>query len=701
WCPGDGSPPEPDPVRRRRLRTGEDAPVEVNRFFSRFYREVAAGLGSMVGREHTGQVPSGNRIKREDAFRRGELAALFCSPTMELGIDIADLNVVHMRNVPPSPANYAQRSGRAGRSGQPAIVTTYCSAYSGHDQYFFRRPAQMVSGRVVPPRLELGNEELVRAHVHAIWLAKTGQSLQDSITEILDVTQPGYPLRDDVAHFIRLSDVRKQECLEEARRVLAAADLSHTGWYSEEWLRRVIEDAPRAFDRAFDRWRELYRAADRQLQDARRMIDASHRGRVSRQDRRRAENREREATRQKDILCNQGQADESDFYPYRYLASEGFLPGYNFPRLPLRAYVRVGDRGEFITRPRFLALTEFGPRNILYYEGQKYRVTRTQKTGGDLQERFVRAKLCYTCGAFFEADQADLDVCLQCGTVLSAENADYSEHFFEMTDVALDPTDRITCDEEERVREGYQISTHFRFAGAEGEHRLRSVALLPDDRPLLTLEFGRAATLWRINHGWRRSKEQGFNLDMQTGYWARKPGDPGTGQDPGQPVDIRSNIRPLVRDTRNVLLVRPAQEDEEWDETLLANLQAALHRGIQVVFQIDERELAAERIGRDRWRAILFWEAAEGGLGVLERLYADPNALAEVARAALDICHFTPDGQDTRPPDNTPPSPDVGEGTGVREHCARACYDCLLSYTNQYDHLLLDRHLVRDLLLKL
>ncbi|WP_157593388.1 helicase-related protein, partial [Sedimentibacter sp. B4] len=65
-----------------------------------------------------------DREVRERQFRDGDLPLLFCSPTMELGVDIASLNAVGMRNVPPTPANYAQRSGRAGRSGQPAIVVT-------------------------------------------------------------------------------------------------------------------------------------------------------------------------------------------------------------------------------------------------------------------------------------------------------------------------------------------------------------------------------------------------------------------------------------------------------------------------------------------------------------------------------------------------------------------------------------------------
>ncbi len=134
-------------------------------------------LLGLEAREHTAQVPYEQRLDREERFRSGKLPVLFCSPTMELGVDIAELKVVSLRNIPPTPANYAQRSGRAGRSGQPALVFAYCATGSPHDQYFFKRPALMVAGAVTPPRMDLANEDLIRAHVHAIWLAETGLRL--------------------------------------------------------------------------------------------------------------------------------------------------------------------------------------------------------------------------------------------------------------------------------------------------------------------------------------------------------------------------------------------------------------------------------------------------------------------------------------------------------------------------------------------
>jgi hypothetical protein len=105
---------------------------------------------------------------------------------------------------------------------------------------------------------------------------------------------------------------------------------------------------------------------------------------------------------------------------------------------------------------------------------------------------------------------------------------------------------------------------------------------------------------------------------------------------------------------------------------------------LQIEYQIEEREVEVELIGREENENLLFWEAAEGGIGVWERLIADPREFKKLAVRALEILHFDPSS---------------GEPLSHWEQrCTAACYDCLLSYSNQRDHRHLDRHKVREFL---
>jgi Lhr-like helicase len=79
--------------------------------------------------EHSAQQSASTLLKLEDRFKDGLINVLSCSTTMEMGIDVKDLNAVGMNNAPPGSANYMQRAGRAGRRGSArAAVLTLCQS---------------------------------------------------------------------------------------------------------------------------------------------------------------------------------------------------------------------------------------------------------------------------------------------------------------------------------------------------------------------------------------------------------------------------------------------------------------------------------------------------------------------------------------------------------------------------------------------
>ena len=698
WIAGDGSEPFHDLIRMPRRSS---AGGQVNPFFVQFYRSVAADLHGIQAREHTAQVPNDIRQEREKDFREAKLPVLYCSPTMELGVDIAQLNVVNMRNVPPTPANYAQRSGRAGRSGQPALVFTYCTSGSPHDQYFFKRPERMVSGAVAPPRLDLANQDLIESHVHAVWLAETGQALGTSLAEVLDLggRPPSLALSDSVQASIGSAGAR-QRAQGRLKRILGSVEgeLGDATWYDGEWLEKTLLQASRRFNEACERWRGLYRAALRQQATQHAIIlDASR----SADEKRVATRLRAEAEAQIRLLTEERNVVQSDFYSYRYFASEGFLPGYNFPRLPLSAYIparrrRRGSDNEFLSRPRFLAISEFGPQSIIYHEGSRYVTNKVilpvREAGpdtaspGDLLT--VSAKLCPVCGYLHPVeDETDgVDRCEHCSALLDQP----LRSLFRMQNVATKRRNRINSDEEERVRMGFELKTGVRFSQHGGRPTSRTAVLeAADGRALLRLTYGDAATLWRINLGWRRRKDKavyGFLLDTERGYWEsnRMQVEPDP-EDPMSPSQAR--VVPFVEDRRNCMLIEPA---EPLSAEAMASLQPALKVAIQVLYQLEDNELAAEPLPTmDDRRTILLYESAEGGAGVLRQLLDRPGAMAELARKALELCHYDQSGRDLQ------------RAPGASEDCEAACYDCLMSYYNQMDHELLDRTLIREMLLDL
>jgi len=673
-----------------------------NPFFRDLYRNIANALTSsshqlfkFESREHTAQVESSIRENREERFRKADLPVLFCSPTMELGVDIATLNAVYMRNVPPTPANYAQRSGRAGRSGQPALILTYCAAQSPHDQYFFLDPVKMVHGEVKAPTLDLSNQELIKSHIHSIWLSETAQKLPNSVKGLLDLEEISKPIKNEFKqNFLQkdLTDRSLKRVKKIIQMLISELTPQKAPWFNEEWIIKTVKNAATEFDKSLDRWRNMYQATVAQIELSNQILQDPT---VSSKERKEAKSRLDEAFRQQNLLLQEKATLNSDFYTYRYLASQGFLPGYNFPRLPLMAYIpgRSKKTGTetYLTRPRFLALSEFGPFSLIYHEGSQYRVVRALLTlssdaeiAADNTLPKTMAKICPNCGYGHFYEQLYAERCIACNASLT--DAFEIHNLYRIDNVSTKRALRITADEEERLRQGYEMQTTIQFARDHGGLQYTEAYVTINEKNILSLQYAPSATVWRMNLGWRRRKERsilGFNIDPVSGYWT-KGQEPDSDSKAPDPDAIRAErIVPFVEDRRNILIIRPV---EKLDDSSMVTLQYALKRGIESVFQLEESELMVEPLpNKENRNAILFYEASEGGAGVLTRLAHDPDALGIVAKRALEICHYEVNNpcnisnlNEIKNPDDTP-------------ICEAGCYKCLLSYYNQPDHDKIDR----------
>ena len=705
-----------------RSQTGQPGAEVTNGFFAGLYTSVsdalaadAAPLFGLEGREHTAQVESELRELREFRFRYGEddrkklderqdelrehregarfLPALFCSPTMELGVDISSMNVVYLRNAPPTAANYAQRSGRAGRSGQAALILTYCAAQSPHDQYFFDRMQDLVDGVVVPPSIDLRNRDLVESHLHAEWLAGSGAEFQSRIPENLDMSNTERPLRSHISEAIKSAEAsqRAASCIE---TVLAALEEDFAGdppyWYSgrETFAHSLIERAPIDFDRSFDRWRDLLAAAERAVELATQTLDDYS---ISPRERKASESRLAMGNWQRNTLLQSASTQNNDFYLYRYLATEGFLPGYNFPRLPLMAYVQGSSDGKhqrYIQRARFLAISEFGPQSLVYHEGRAFRVDRALlKDAGDRPDGMLTTQsraICKTCGAGHPGEHPE--TCHVCGFALGG--AILVHNLYRIENVGTRPAERITSNDEDRKRQGFELQTTFSFEGAGSTSR----QIVRDlEGEIATLDFAQAARISRINKGLRRRRDKekvGFFINPKSGAWIGEKKE--DGGDDSRPDILRQLIVPLVEDRKNALLLRfpgrwLVQLGPERRRTL-TSIQHALARGIEAVFQLEEGEILVEPApSSDERNALLFYESAEGGAGALAQLVSWNDGLMQVARRALEIMHYDPASFGEAKED-----PGRLSETGEPE-CVAGCYRCVLSYFNQPDHEQIDR----------
>ncbi|MEW6750141.1 MAG: DEAD/DEAH box helicase [Candidatus Latescibacterota bacterium] len=645
--------------------------VDADNYYVRLYRERAPAR--LAAAEHSAQISGDDRARRETDFKAGRLNALVCTPTLELGVDIGPLLTVVLRNAPPTPANYAQRVGRAGRRLRIGFVSTFCAG-GAHERHAFEQPEWLLAGRFQPPRLRLDNPQVVLRHLRAHLFECLQAELPTQLGDLLDdLRTPTRWRSEELEELFAEIRTRRESLVASVASVMAQDRAAErVPRYGKEDAAAVVDCAERDLTAVLERWWERVRQLDREFREYSTVGSP-------RQDERKAQARKRayfEITQ-----------DRERAYVLNYLATRGLFPAYQFPLDTFSLDPGVPDTPT-LYRPSAIAIEEFAPGNYVYADGRKLRSIRVLFAGGPGREgggvgrsdaeTAGRLQAFHFCEHCDEVVESGTNHCPRCGEPLPGASYVVFVDAFEAEENL-----RIGSEEESRQRQSH-LRREALISGTGDRWQLYPYPLTP-------VELGQRAQVLVTNWG---------RLDGKTGAGSRFWLCPDCGRhlphdrhDPeharqvqewrdrharycsGDPEQLILGYR---FDTDCLVLSVPTRDDAKSIgrsafSPAMTTLAEALLIGAGALLELEPGELAAfvRRSPQSaRGEEILFYETVPGGAGYLESV---AGRLPEVAAAARERLYG--------------------------HHCAKACYLCLKRYGNQRWHPFFDKDRIRDLLL--
>ena len=605
--------------------------------------------------EHTAQLNREEAYKYQNLFKEKKIDVLSCSTTFEMGVDVGELETVFMRNMPPSPSNYVQRAGRAGRSSKSAaFALTFCNK-SNHDFNFFKDPISMIDGIIRPPMFKIDNEKICIRHVYSTALAAFWRLHPEYFGTAKDMMEEK-PNRISGYQAFNTYLQQKPPVLKEylfsivPNDLIEQLDVANFGWV--KWLfNDPKEDFPN-LKRVYDLYNEEVSTLEREKNNAlnqNKSVDYIIR---------RLRN-----YREERIIS--------------FLSKNGILPKYGFPVDTVELSVsskNTSVAGLDLSRDLSMAIAEYAPGCQVVANGKLITSRYIRKMPREHWKMYdyVKCPECQTLNIAIHTENIDVNPlmnCKQCKKVFTDQN----KSTFLIPDfgfIAESKIEKPTLVKPERT-----YRTEAAFVNYDNEIVETHYTFNRTDIYLATVNNGPMAIL--TSDSFYVCESCGYAMDPseKIGVYTRQTKHihktPSGSACPNQTLKKFALGYRFETDVIRMRIDKPSNYEQAFS-VLQAFVLSACRQ-----LNIDNNEIAGcLQYHKDGCFNFILYDTTPGGAGHVKRLN-DQTTLKQVLNTAFDITQYCTCGGD--------------EGD-------TSCYSCLRTYRNQRYHDILKRRYVIDFL---
>jgi ATP-dependent helicase YprA (DUF1998 family) len=620
-------------------------------------------------KEHTAQLGREEQQKYQEMFVNKEINALSCSTTFEMGVDVGDLETVYLRDMPPSPANYVQRAGRAGRGKNAAAFSlTYCKL-SSHDFTYFKHPENMITGKIGVPLFAVRNEKVILRHIFAV-------ALSDFFSKQVDV------YNNNDADVLLNGDGWERLCSylsgkpEHLKEILKASipesvhdimGISNYAWTEkligkDGVLRVAVEDFRGTVQYYNDEYQRLeLKGETQQAAAVQRKLWSYRRGKED----------------------NRGRNELIEF-----LVRNNVLPKYGFPVDTVELYQNTNtatDKKLQMVRDLQLAISEYAPDSQVVADGKLYtsRYIRKlpQTTGQDWETAYIAQcsnKLCMTWNHRSMEPGEDGAKCVSCHEMI--EKSRWKQ--------AIEPRRGFVADAKPKDVPMRKPDKAFRsddfYIGDAQRQVMQKYAFVMDDGNKFQMETSINDSLMVVCNddfyvcphcGYAESTTE--NMQVAGFHSYKKTLEKKHNSPWGKTCEVKLVKNKLCHVFKTDVVRLIFSTPQAGSQEVMLSVMYALLEALSFVLDIERNDIKGclhKVVYENRLiYAIVLYDAVAGGAGHVRRLVTEDGAqFQRVVKRAIAITKGC--------------------------NCSPSCYSCLRNYYNQKIHDLLNRKYAYDFL---